>query len=81
MVADEGLRAYLNQVPRDQRLLHPLRRMRCKLLVKTPSEYTYSLFWAELSRLLGEKIPGALVGLEPGTPGLQSSALTTVFAI
>jgi len=40
-----------------------------KLLVKTPSEYTYSLFWAELSRLLGEKIPVAIVGLEPGTPG------------
>ena len=44
--------------------------MWCKLEVKTPSEYTYSLFWgAELSRLLGEKIPVAIVGLEPGTPG------------
>ena len=28
-----------------------------KLQVKTPSDYTYSLFWAELSRLLGEKNP------------------------
>ena len=45
--------------------------MWCKLLVKTPSEYTYSLFWAELSRLLGEKIPVAIVGLEPGTPGVE----------
>ena len=26
-------------------------------MVKTPSEYTYLLFWAELSRLLGEKNP------------------------
>ena len=29
--------------------LHPLWRMWCKLQVKTPSEYTYSLVWAELS--------------------------------
>ena len=43
--------------------------MWCKLQVETPSAYTYSLFWAELSRLLGEKIPVAIVGLEPGTPG------------
>ena len=43
--------------------------MLCKLQVETPSAYTYSLFWAELSRLLGEKIPVAIVGLEPGTPG------------
>ena len=43
--------------------------MQCKLQVETPSEYTYSLIWAELSRLLGEKIPVAIVGLEPGTPG------------
>ena len=49
--------------------LHPLRRMWCKLQVETPEDYTYSLFWAELSRLLGEKIPVAIVGLEPGTPG------------
>jgi len=40
--------------------------MRCELQVKTPSEYTYSLFWAELSRLLVEKIPVAIVGLGPG---------------
>jgi len=38
--------------------------------VETPSDHTYSLLWAELSRLLGEKkIPVAIVGLEPGTPG------------
>ena len=44
--------------------------MQCKLQVETPSDHTYSLFWAELSRLLGEKkIPVAIVGLEPGTPG------------
>ena len=43
--------------------------MRCKLQVETPSANTYSLYWAELSRLLGEKIPVAIVGLEPGTPG------------
>ena len=49
--------------------LHPLRRMRCKLQVETPSDYTYLLFWAELSRHRGEKIPVAIVGLEPGTPG------------
>ena len=57
--------------------LHPLQRVPCKLLVKTPSEYTYSLFWAELSRLLGEQIPVAIVGLEPGTYGLLSSTLNT----
>ena len=45
--------------------LHPLRRMRCKLQVEAPSDYTYSCFWAELSRLLGEKIPVAIVGLGP----------------
>jgi len=39
--------------------LHPLRRMQCKLLVETPSDHTYALSWAELSRLLGEKIPDA----------------------
>jgi len=43
--------------------------MRCKLQLETPSDYTYSLLWAELSRLLGEKIPAAIVGLEPGTYG------------
>ena len=59
MVANEGLekaRAYLNQVPPGPTALHPLQRIWCKLLVKTPSEYTYSLFWAELSRLLGEQV-------------------------
>jgi len=45
--------------------LHPLRRMRCKLQVETLSDFTYSLIWQELSRLLGEKIPVAIVGLEP----------------
>jgi len=45
MVANEGLGAYLNQVPQDRWL----RRMQCKLQVKTLSEYTYSLFWAEPS--------------------------------
>ena len=48
--------------------LHPLRRMRHKLQAETPSEYTYSHFCVELSRLLCVKIPfGAIVGLEPGT--------------
>jgi len=46
-----------------------------KLQVKTPSEHTYSHFWAELSKLLGEKIPVVIVGLEPGTPGLYSRTL------
>ena len=63
VVANEGLekaRAYLNQVPRDRRLYIPSEGCGVN---------TYSLFWAELSRLLGEKIPVAIVGLEPGTPG------------
>jgi len=47
--------------------------MQCKLQVETPSDHTYSFFWAELSGLLGEKIPVAIVG----PLGLQSSALTT----
>ena len=71
VVANEGLekaKAFLYQ-PFYATALHPLRRMRCKLQVETPEEYTYSLFWAELSRLLGEKIPVAIVGLEPGTLG------------
>jgi len=53
VVANEGLekaRAYLNQVPLDQWLYIPFRRMRYKLQVDTPSDYTYSLFWAELSK-------------------------------
>jgi len=37
--------------------------------VETPEDFTYSLFWAELSSLLGEKIPVAIVGLKPGTTG------------
>jgi len=37
--------------------------MRCKFQVK---RYTY-FFRAELSRLLGEKNPCCIVGLEPGT--------------
>ena len=41
--------------------------MRCKLQAETPSAYTYSFSWVELSRLLGEKIPVAIVGLEPRT--------------
>jgi len=31
--------------------LHPLHGIQCKLQAETPSEYTYSCFWAELSRL------------------------------
>ena len=75
VVANKGLekaRAYLNLFkpgPPGPTALHPLWRMRCKLQVETPSAYTYSLFWAELSGLLGEKIPVAIVGLKPGTPG------------
>ena len=41
--------------------------MRRKLEAETPSAYTYSLFWVELSRLLGGKIPVAIVGPEPRT--------------
>jgi len=47
VVANEDLekaRAYLNQVPLRLTALHPLQRMRCKLQVETPSDYTYSLF-------------------------------------
>jgi len=46
IVANEGLeeaRAYLNQVL-NQWLYTPIQRWQCKLQVKTPSEYTYSLF-------------------------------------
>ena len=45
--------------------------MWCKLQVETPSDYTFSLFWAELSRLLGKKksLLLRIVGLEPETPG------------
>ena len=75
VVANEGLekaRAYLNQVPLGLTSLYPLQRMWCKLQLKTPSEYAYSLFWAELSRLLhvGEKIPVAIVGWNLGPLGL-----------
>ena len=58
VVANEGLekaRAYLNQVPPDWRLYIPSKGCSVKPQVETPSDYTYSLFWAELSRLLGEK--------------------------
>jgi len=72
VVANEGLekaRAYLNQVPRDRRLYIPSKgcgvNFRWKHLQTTPTHF----FGAELSRLLGEKIPVAIVGLEPGTPG------------
>jgi len=55
MVANEGLekvaRSLFKPGPLGPRALHPLRRMRFKLQVKTHSEYTYSLLWAELSRL------------------------------
>ena len=71
-MANEGLekaRAYLNQVPRDRRLYIPSEgfsvNFRWKHLQTTPTHF----FGAELSRLLGEKIPVAVVGLEPGTPG------------
>jgi len=72
MVDNEDLekaRAYLNQFPRDQWLCIPSERyganLRWNHLQNTPTH----LFWAELSRLLGEEIPVAIVGLEPGTPG------------
>ena len=72
-MANEGLekaRAYLNQVPRDRWLYIPSEGCGINVReVETPSDHTYSLFWAELSRLLGEKIPVAIVGLEPGTSG------------
>jgi len=75
MVANEGLekvaRSLFKPGPLGLRALHPLWRMRFKLQVKTHSEYTYSLFWAELSRLQcrWEKIPVAIVKLEPVTSG------------
>ena len=71
MVANEGLEKVLKPGPLGPRALHPLQRMWSKLQVKTPSEYTYSLFWAELSRLQcrWEKIPIAIVKLEPVTSG------------
>ena len=72
LVANEALekaRAYLNQVPRDQQLYIPSEgcgvNFRWKHLQTTPTHF----LWAELSRLLGEKIPVAIVGLEPWTPG------------
>ena len=60
VVANEGLekaRAYLNQVPQYRRLYIPSERcgvnFRWKHLQTTPTHF----FWAELSRLLGEKNP------------------------
>lgn len=52
MVANHGLKkAIANaQVP-GLTALHCLQRMWYKLQAKTPSEYTCSIFWAELSRL------------------------------
>jgi len=71
MVANEGLekaRAYLNQVPQDQCLYIPSEgcsvNFRSKHLENMPTH-----FWAELSRLLSDKIHVAIVGPEPGTSG------------
>ena len=66
---NEGLekaRAYLNQVPRDQRLYIPSEGLnfRSKRLKNTPTH-----FWVELSRLLSDRIPVAIVVPEPGTSG------------
>ena len=48
MVVNKGLekaRAYLNHAgPLGLMALHPLGRIQYKLLLKTPSEYTFSLF-------------------------------------
>ena len=47
MVANSDLekaRGYLNQVPWDQQLYIPSEGCGVKLQVKTPSQYTYSLF-------------------------------------
>jgi len=77
MVANEGLenaRSLFRPSSPGPTALHPLRRMWCKLLMKAPSEYTYSLFGAELSRLLGEKIPVAIVSWNLG-PLVYSPAL------
>jgi len=46
----EGQHSFLNAY----NIFNPIQRWRCRLQVKTPSEYTYSLFWAWLSRLLGK---------------------------
>jgi len=80
VVANEGLekaRAYLNQVPQDRRLYIPSKgcgvNFRWKHLKTTPTHF----LWAELSRFLGEKIPVAIVGLEPGTPGSVVQCLAT----
>jgi len=54
---------------RPVRITHPLRRMRHKLQVEIPSDHTYSLFWAELSRLLGEKNPCCYSGAGTWDPG------------
>jgi len=74
VVANEGLEkaraySYLIQFPRDRRLYIPSEgcgvNFRWKHLQTTPTP-----FWVELSRLLGEKIPVAIVRLEPGTLSL-----------
>ena len=75
IVAGEG-KSLFKPGPLGSTALHPLRRMRCKLQVEAPSDHTYSLFWTELSRLLGENIPVAIVGLEPGTLGSEAQCFS-----
>ena len=72
MVANKELekaRAYSNQVPWDRQLYISSEdcglNFRWKHLQTTPTHF----FWAELSRLLGEKIPVAIMRLEPWTSG------------
>ena len=68
MVSNEGWRRQEPGSPGTDSF-QPYKGCGVKLQVETHSEYTYSLLGAELSRLLGEKIPVAIVGLEPGTSG------------
>jgi len=75
-VANEGLekaRAYLNQVPQGQRLYIPSEgcgvNFRWKHLQTTSTHFCR----AELSRLLGEKIPVAIVSWNLGPLGLPTS--------
>ena len=79
-MANEGLekaRAYLNQVPQDRQLYIPSEgcsvNFRWKHLQTTPTPF----FWAELSRLLGEKkIPVAIAsGAGAWDPWVCSPAL------
>ena len=72
VVANEGLekaRGLFKPGPQDQQLYIPSEgcgvNFRWKHLQTTPTHF----FGAELSRLLGGKIPVAIVGLDPGTPG------------